>query len=378
VRKILLNAMPLAVVGTGVGRYLRGLYGAIEDEYQDSFQISYFIGNEIVSAIPPERGPSWKERVGQLLWKMPYPVALGARLLRHHVTERRFRKVCSEFDGYHEAGYFPIGTQEDLKTVMTVHDLSLLLYPQWHPKERVAYWQKFFFDRANLVNSFCAVSDFTKREMVKFLSIDPGLIHVTPLGVDKNIFNQIEDHDAQLFLESFDLPEEYILFVGSGDPRKNLDLVIEALKFARTSLPLVVVGWSGWQVDRAVNTIKMGYVSDRALAQLYRRAKLFVMPSDYEGFGLPVVEAMACGCPVLTSRAEALMEVGAGAVEYIFDVWDVPSFGAKIDELVESESAQEVLAAKGIHRAGEFSWGHTACLTIAAWNMVFADVGRNS
>lgn len=364
-KRILLNALPMTVVGTGIGRYLRGLYGAIEDDYGDSFQVSYFNGTNVVVAPPRNEGAGWKERVGQLLWKMPYPIALGARLLRHTIYEGRFSRVCPGYDVYHEAGYFPFKTRGELKTILTVHDLSLLRYPQWHPKERVLYWKKFFHDRVGSVDSFCAVSEFTKREMVEHLSIDPDLIYVTPLGFDSAIFNETNDQQAQTFLEQTGLPDKYVLFVGSGDPRKNLDRAVDALQSAQTNLPLVVVGWSGWR-DNESNVIPMGYVSDRTLAQLYRKAELLVMPSEYEGFGLPVLEAMACGCPVLASRAEALTEVGGSAVAYIEDTRDTLEFGKSLDNIINSRNFRESLSSTGTKRSRAFSWSYTAHETIVA------------
>ncbi len=143
-KRILVNAIPMTVVGTGVGRYLRGLYGTLEKDFSDRLEIGYFTGKEIVRDIPNSEGPGWKEALGRMLWRMPYPVAFGARMLNHFPVERRFHTVSRGYHIYHEAAYFPFKAAARMPTVFTMHDLSLLKYPQWHPRERVLYWRSFF------------------------------------------------------------------------------------------------------------------------------------------------------------------------------------------------------------------------------------------
>ncbi len=350
----------MTVVGTGVGRYLRGLYVTLEKEFSDRLEISYFTGKSIVRNIPNSEGPGWKEALGRMLWRMPYPVAFGARLLSHLPIERRFRSLSRDYHIYHEAAYFPFKAAARMPTVFTIHDLSLLRYPQWHPRERVLYWRTFFKRRLGLADSFCAVSEFTKREMVEYLDINPELIRVTPLGVDTDVFNPEHDEEAQAVLESSGIPEEFILFVGSGDPRKNFDALVNAVEKTQCQLPLVSVGWSGWSSGHEKTIINMGYVSDRMLAQLYRMATMLVMPSEYEGFGLPVVEAMACGCPVVISSAAALVEVGGDAVIKVENVHDSNLLSCAIDDLAGSLSMQIRLSGLGLKRAASFSWCDTA------------------
>lgn len=119
---------------------------------------------------------------------MPHPVALGGCLLQYALMERRFRACFQNYDIYHEAGCFPLILGRETRTVQTIHDLSLLLHPEWHPKETVVYWRIFFKKKASQINEFCAVSEFTRQEMIHHLQIDPSIITVTPLGVDLGIF----------------------------------------------------------------------------------------------------------------------------------------------------------------------------------------------
>ncbi|BCS89478.1 glycosyltransferase family 4 protein [Pseudodesulfovibrio sediminis] len=366
-KRILINALPMTVVGTGIGRYLRGLANACERECRDTVALSYFVGDRIVELPPVVQGAGWQERMGQLLWKLPTPIAYGARLLRHFRTEKHFCELCEGFDVYHEAGYFPYIPQERIRTILTVHDLSLLRFPQWHPPERVRYANRYFRERLPLVDGFCAVSAFTKQEMVEHLGVAPEMITVTPLGVDPEQFNETPDPIAIQALDAFGLPDEFMLFVGSGDPRKNRELLVAALGAARTALPLVTVGWSGWSDDDLSGCVNMGYVSDATLAQLYRSAKMLVMPSEYEGFGLPVVEAMACGCPVLTSDAGALREVGGDAVEVVADIHDAKAFGACLDALFAEPEQLRGMSERGLALAARYTWTRTSLQTVATW-----------
>jgi len=298
---------------------------------------------------------------------MPAPIALRARLLRNGIQERRFARLCGDWAVYHEAGYFPMPCNgRKARTVFTIHDLSLLLHPEWHPGERVAFWKRHFAERVGWADAFCAVSEFTKRQMTEHLGLAPDKITVTPLGVDGAIFNRRDDVEAQALLEEAGVSDGYLLFVGSGDPRKRLDHAVEALDILGWKQPLVVVGWSGWDHARARGVVDMGYVSDRVLAQLYRRAALLLMPSEYEGFGLPVLEAMACGCPVLSSGAEALREVGGDAVACV-DARNPRSYSEAVDALVGDDRTLVDMADRGVARAARFSWGETARKTLRAF-----------
>ncbi|MEZ7196958.1 glycosyltransferase family 4 protein [Pseudodesulfovibrio karagichevae] len=364
---ILVNALPLMVVGTGVGRYLRGLYGALEAELDEGWSIGYFTGRSVDSGLPGCPAPGWRERVGQLLWRMPTPIALRARLVRNGLQERRFARLCGDWTVYHEAGYFPMPCgRREARIVFTMHDLSLLLHPEWHPAERVAFWKRHFAERVGWADAFCAVSEFTKRQMTEHLALSPDRITVTPLGVDEAAFNRRDDLEAQALLDKAGVSGGYLLFVGSGDPRKRLNHAVEVLELLGWPLPLVVVGWSGWDHARARGVVDIGYVSDRVLAQLYRRARLLLMPSEYEGFGLPVLEAMACGCPVLSSGAEALREVGGDATARV-DTLDPRSFAEAVDALVGDDRRLADMAAKGVARAKQFSWQETARKTLRAF-----------
>ena len=134
----------------------------------------------------PKRLDTWT-RLANMFWKLPWPVALGLRLALHLRIERRFYKLSQGFDVYHEAGFFPMKTQPKVRTVFTVHDMSLFRFPQHHPRERVVFHKLFWKRRSHGVDQFLAVSEFTKHELQIYLQSDQNAITVAPLAHDPDI-----------------------------------------------------------------------------------------------------------------------------------------------------------------------------------------------
>jgi alpha-1,3-rhamnosyl/mannosyltransferase len=156
------------------------------------------------------------------------------------------------------------------------------------------------------------------------------------------------------------LPERYFLFVGTNDPRKNLGCIPPAIAAAGLDAELAVAGWSGWGRAGGKGMRVLGYVGDDELACLYSGALALVFVSSYEGFGLPVLEAMACGCPVVCSRAASLPEVAGGAALYVDDPTDTAGLAAALGRVAGDPGYRDELAAAGRERAARFSWERTA------------------
>ncbi len=370
--KLLVNAIPMVNVNTGISRYLRCLYAEMERLYGDRLEIGYFDGVKVSSTMPygPANLNRWTKSVA-LFWRLPLYPAIIVRLAFHFMREALFRRCSRHYDLYHEAGFFPFAVPRRLKTVFTIHDLSLIRFPQYHPEERVLYSRLFFRQRCKRVDHFLAVSEFTAREMRMRLNINPENISVTREAHDDKIFFPRSHEEVKAFLKRQTLPERYFLFVGGGDPRKNLDVVPEALEKAGIEIPLVVVGWSGWSDEKPrKNIIPLGYVSDDDLAGLYSGAIALIFPSSYEGFGLPLLEAMACGCPVVTTREASLPEVAGEAAMYIKGPRDIESLAGILEHLASTPDICRKLTGKGLKRAGEFSWSHTAQTTFQAFERV--------
>jgi len=371
--KVLVNAIPLTYIGTGIGRYLKCLYTEMEKSYGDKLEIKYFDGINLSSTMPcgPGNVARWSKCI-DLFWKLPAYPALLIRLGMHFKWEMIFRRLVKEFDIYHEAGFFPFAVPAHVKTVFTLHDLSVICFPEHHPLERVFYYRLFFRQRCKKVDHFLTVSGFTHREMERLLDIESKKVSVTHLAHDPNLFYPKPPEEVKQFLADKGLPERYFLFVGSGDPRKNMDIIPQALETAGLLEPLVVCGWSGWSDSLSwCNVIALGYISDEELACLYSGALALIFPSSYEGFGLPLLEAMACGCPVVAAREASLPEVAGDAALYMEGPRDIESLAEILENLVSTPEMQEKLCEKGLARAKEFSWSHTARITFQAFEQVF-------
>ncbi len=373
--KILVNAFPMVNVNTGIGRYLRCLYQALEEHYGDRLEIGYFDGERVSTVMPsgPKNLSRWS-RVVSLFWRLPAYPALLARLLFHFNQERNFRRVIKDYDIYHEAGFFPFLTPSHVRIVFTVHDLSIFRFPQYHPRERVLYCRLFLSRRCENVSKFLTVSDFSKDEMKKFLHIPNEKTCVIYEGFDAPIFHPRSPEEVDGFLREQCLSEKYFLFVGSGDPRKNMSIIPEALDRADLKVPLVVAGWSGWAGKNMWEKVLfLGYMGDDALACLYSGALALIFPSRYEGFGLPILEAMACGCPVVTTREASMPEVAGEAALYMKDPDDVEGLSKILKKLVENPLYRREWVEKGLVQAGRFSWRNTAEATFRAFEQVFCE-----
>lgn len=369
--KIIVNALPLVNVRTGIGRYVDMLYRELAR--RPGLEIAYFDGARLHKTIPD--GPS--SNVGmsflaKVFWRVPSPMAAHIRGLLHTLCERRFRRLCRGFDIYHETALLPFRTPPGVKTVLTMHDLGLLRHPQWHPAERARFFAPRLKERLPQVDGFLAVSDFTRREMAELLGIRQGDITVSRLGIDWERFDRPAQKAVEAVRDKYSLPERYFLFVGSGDPRKNMHVARQALRLAPELPPLVIVGWSGWDNAPPADgrELRLGYVADADLPALYAGALAFVYPSLYEGFGLPILEAMACGCPVVATRLASLPEVAGDAALYLDNPSDPAELAALLRRLNADPALRRELGDAGLTRVREFPWSATAEATLRVFKAV--------
>lgn len=372
--RLLVNVIPLTIINTGISRYLRSLYDQMESHYSDILEIGYFDGVKVRKRPPSvSKNSSFWSRLSGLFWRLPPYIALAVRLIVHARREMVFRRVARDFDLYHEASFFPFKATRHLKTIFTIHDLSLLYLPQYHPKERVLYNKLFFWKRSKLANHVLCVSEFTKKEVIRLLDIKSQDVTVTHLAHDPSIFSPKTNAKAAEAIKRFALPNKYFLFVGSGDPRKNLKIIPQAIELAGLDIPLVVAGWVGWSKKyKQIENIRfLGYVSDEDLACLYSHSLAMVYPSFYEGFGLPVLEAMACGCPVVTTRAASLPEIGGDAALYLDNPNDVSELATILTNLAAGHVHREEIVRKSLEQALHFSWERTAVNTFNVFKNYF-------
>ena len=249
-----------------------------------------------------------------------------------------------------------------------VPDFAFHVHPEWQPRDRVEHLRRRFF--STVPDAIVTLSHFVRDQATDILKTDRETIAVIPAGVDHALFRRLPKSVLEGFRRRLNLPPRFVLSVGSLEPRKNLLRLLEAhaaLPHAvRREHPLVLAGARGWSNAALRSALKgrkdvryLGYVTDVDLACLYNLATLFAYPSLYEGFGLPPLEAMACGAPTTTSRAGSLPEV-VGPDGAYFDPCDVEEMTAVMQRLLEDESTLHRLSERGMRRAGRFRWEDTS------------------
>lgn len=266
------------------------------------------------------------------------------------------------------------------RKIVTIHGLSFLHVPDAHgPLERA---RLVFLTRlaARGAHHVFAVSQIVKQDIIEHYGIDAARITITPNAVDRTVFRPLAD-SARDAVRRMGLNDDYILFVGALQPYKNLPVLLEAYarlrERGRRDHHLVLAGRaarSAAEVSRLVRehglddvVHYLGELAPAALAQLYSAATALVLPSVYESFGIPVLEAMSCGCPVISSSAAALPEVCGGAA-LLFDPRDPEALAAQLERVVDDGALRRELIRRGFANCDRYSWELTAALVAAAYH----------
>jgi glycosyltransferase involved in cell wall biosynthesis len=277
-------------------------------------------------------------------------------------------------------GMLPLGT--GAARVVTIHDMSLKLYPECHPLRRRVINRPLVSVAAKVADAVVAVSNSARDDLLRFHNIPAERISVVHEAAGPD-FRPIRDRVLRGRMRlRYGLPERFMLYVGAIEPRKNLPRLVEAFAQARRqglAHELVCVGpygWSSRDLYDHVNRLGLrrsvhftGYVPAEDLPAIYSLSEFFVFPSLYEGFGLPVIEAMACGTPVITSNTSSLLEIAAGAADTV-DPHDGDALAAALVTLGTSVERRRELAARGLERAQQFSWARTAKEMLALYRRV--------
>jgi len=374
---ILLDAIPLSDLMTGISRYLRNLY--LQLERLSGVSVYYFDGHSLTKKMPDQKRPDSWIRATSFVDKFPDPLIFGFRsaawLSYEYKIRRRIRN--GSFNVYHETAFTPSAIK-NVPQVFTIHDLSLAKFREMHPKERVWFSDFFLKRRIQYAAHIITVSDFIRSEICDELRLPGNMVTAIPEAPDPFFF-PLEKRRARRVVEALGLPHDYLLFVGTLEPRKNLSLLIKAAAACENHIPIVLVGWEGWGGDQWREMVKdqglrnriftTGYVDEETLACLYSNALALVFPSVYEGFGLPVLEAMACGCPVICSDAASLPEV-AGNAAFFIDPSEFEDLTVAIDKVVSDGALRANLIQRGFERAAQFSWEKTANQTFEVFKSV--------
>ena len=372
--RIALDGFSLSSPKTGIGHYTLQLARALaEISPQDNF--------ELISPFP------FSDSVVQELQQASIP-----NLNLNHPQSASFRRRWwalglplflrqNSFDLFHGTNYeVPLWNRR--RNVLTIHDLSLLLHPEYHEPRLVRRARRRLPLMIRSAAKIIAVSESMKREMCEHLGIRPERIAVTPEAPRLN-FRPLPLAETSATRQRLGIGPDFILAVGTIEPRKNLLTLVRALDLIlRTTAlrpQLVIAGGEGWLMEELYSFVSessigervrfIGYTSDDELRALYSSCRISVYPSLYEGFGLPPLEAMACGAPVIASRIPAIEET-VGKAALLIDPTSIEDLAGRMVQLWNDEQQRAQLSEAGRRHAAKFTWQGTARLTLDVYREI--------
>ena len=363
--KAILSVEALGPQLSGIGRYTLELASRLP-QHADVESIRFYRNNE------------WVQDVASLLAADKLPQRRGwPRLLPKWMHKPRVRRG----EVFHGPNYFlPVFVE---RGVATVHDLSVFRYPDTHPAKRLAHFEREFEQSLKRAAHLITDTETVRQEVIEFCKWPADKITAVPLGVS-SAFTPRSPELISSVLSAYGLsPGAYSLCVSTIEPRKKIDRLLAAYaslsQNVRSRYPLVLIGEQGWLSDALHDEIDkakrqgwlhyLGFVSEPEMAALYAGARAFVFPSIYEGFGLPVIEAMASGVPVVTSNRSCLPEVSQGAA-LLVDPDDVDALRAAIQRSLEDDLWRASAIAAGLRVAGELPWDRCVQKTLGVYAKV--------
>lgn len=270
------------------------------------------------------------------------------------------------------------------KRVITVYDLTLMIMPETHPWTRVNLYPRALRYSLNNADAILVISESTKRDLLRFFDVDEKLVTVTYCGIDHQIFRPFEGVSGiSEVKKKYGITGKYIYYIGTIEPRKGVNVLLEAFssvkKKTQGDVRLVISGKKGWMVEdlmkkiasgvEAGDVVYTGYVENDEAAALYNGAEVFAYPSLYEGFGIPVAEAMACGCPVITTNSSSLPEV-AGDAGLLVRPNDPGDLAAAILKVLDDKELRSTMRERSIGQAGKFDWATTSQVTRGVYEKI--------
>jgi len=268
-------------------------------------------------------------------------------------------------------------------TVVTVYDLSFIHFPDRFPALQRWYLASQTRRSCRQARRVITISESSRQDVHRFFDVPLARIDVVQPGVD-SYYRPVPAVDVVAFRQRENLPEKFVLHVGTLQPRKNLPVLLEAFAtLGRPELQLLLVGGKGWQFDEIFQGITRlgiqeqvrltGYVPDQELPLWYNAAALFVFPSLYEGFGMPVIEAMACGTPVIAANTSSIPEA-AGKAAILFEPQDVTELAERMGTVLDDPELSNKMREKGLRQAQQFSWQRAGRETAAVYRKALLQI----
>ncbi|MGL6243824.1 glycosyltransferase family 4 protein [Pseudomonas sp.] len=369
--RIALNARILQAPRTGIGHYVAELVNALACE--PDVELALFHGWGWSEALPEAAMPGYS-RLTPLLRQIP-----GAYQARRWLEQKRFNQGHSQaIDLYHEPSLWPLSFEGP--TVITLHDLTHLHYPETQPPARLREIERRLADGVRQASLILTDSQYIADEAQAYFALPAERFVVAPLGVAAR-FHPREPEAIDVVLKAHGVEaREYFLCVGTLEPRKNLTLALRAHAklpdTVRQRFPLLIVGMAGWQREQFSEELHqaladghvclLGYLPDEQVAQLLAGARALIFPSIYEGFGLPVLEAMASGTPVILARRSAMPEVAGAAGNYI-EPDEPDGLREAMNRLIDDQAHWQACREAGLQQARLFTWERCANITASAY-----------
>ena len=389
--KIAIDALPIMSQKTGIGYYTHHLISqfvtiAPDDDFylcdvlfESPFCTIVKLGNDLSNAYQFIR-----------ISKVPFPFVTFTRFL-FFIQQKLIGKApkIEEMDIFFGPNYRGI-FKESMRTVITIHDMVHKYFPETIGGENLKYLTNKLPNIAKKAHCVITDSESTKNDIIKLLNVPEEKVKVIYLGVD-GVFKPLIDTKALASVKKrYGLPEKFILFLGTIEPRKNIQGLMKAYAklCEETSFnhDLVLAGDIQWKSGGLKNLIKdlrfvdrvrfIGYVDETDLANLYNLADIFVYPSFYEGFGLPIIEAMACGVPVVTSNTSSLPEI-AGNAAVLIDPHSIDDLAQGIKRVLSDNELRQNLIRSGLERAKLFTWEKCAREIMKVFKELLSNRGEN-
>jgi glycosyltransferase involved in cell wall biosynthesis len=380
---IYLDLSPAINGKAGLGRYAASLASALAPQLGERLAFFYNQAGPPASTadwaargLPAPTGPVRSVRAGYKPWRMA--VWLG------QLAHAGFDRLLPGAELYHATEHLLLPLRH-VPTVLTVHDLIYRHLPQHHKK--LNYWflnaaMPLFCQRASAI---ITISESSRQDLLRAYAVDPAKVHVIYEAAAPHFSSQPAARIAEVRAR-YALPEHFLLTVGTIEPRKNLERLLDTLLILRRDghdAHLVIVGSRGWLTEGFERKLAMfpareavhlpGYVADADLSAVYSAARITVLASVYEGFGLPVLEGMACGSPVVCSHTSSLPELGGLAARY-FDPYDVDDMAANLAAVWRDDDLRAEMRTQGLTQAAQFSWSRTAAQTLAVYQSLLPTI----
>jgi glycosyltransferase involved in cell wall biosynthesis len=365
---VFMDAQPLLGSRSGIARYVECLSKQLSSYNELNIHLCF---NEILGNIHKNHVLELERDFYLHLSNSRYPYKAFRRLCKpnflYHIPYDMMDKTKADI--FHGTNYTYIPTWKG-KTVITIHDLAFMLYPEATSERILKHHSRWVPYSARQCDHIIADSFQTKLDIIELLQIPEEKIDVIHLAADGN-FKYVSN--TSFLYTKYKLPEKYILFVGTLEPRKNLLGLLQSylhlIKNYSCSEKLVIVGAKGWKYTPIFEWVKenhleeyivfTGFIDDEDLPAIYSAASVFVMPSVYEGFGLPLLEAMQCGTPVIGSDISSIPEI-IGEAGILIEPNDHSAWADEIYRMISDSSIRESYSQKALERAKQFTWEKTA------------------